>query len=257
MREDGRDVYPWSQPASYEAELGPSAGIAGWTTIATMEGHWSHLNLWFEGAIAYGGRAFRILGRIGGIWTILFQSTINAPPFALWDPGLGIFPGPTLTGIIAVVRGRPCDSFQVEVANSVAVPLPLARWRLHVWGRESDEASVAAAGGGPQPPIWTPKHSVGPVSVYTASLGPCLLNCAFCRNDANAVRWFQVHDTAAAPGAGAVPFQPGPRVAPNRSASQSYDAARMLVGVTLVSSLTAATYTVDAGASLDMGALIQ
>lgn len=252
MRIEGRDVAPWSEPSSYEAELGPQNVLGGWTVVAEMVGHWSHLNLWFQGEPAYAARPIRVLGRIGGIWAILFAGAIGAPPFPLWaQPG-------SLTGIVAAVRGRPCDAFQVEVANAVgAVPAP-AHWRLFVWGRESDEAAPQAPGGGPQPVIWTYQHDPAPpASVYVASPVPCLLNCAFARNDGRSTRWFQVHDAAAPPVAGAVPIEPGERIRPGCSCSQSYDAARMLTGVALVSSLTPTPYTVDAGASLDMGALVQ
>jgi len=252
MRVEGRDVAPWSEPASYEAQLGPTNSLGGWTPVAEMVGHWAHLNLWFEGTPAYAGRPIRVLGRIGGIWAILFASSIGAPPFPLWaQPG-------SLTGIVATVRGRPCAAFLVEVANAVGAVLPPARWRLFVWGRESDEATPQAAGGGPQPPIWTHRHDgPQPTGAYLASAVPCLLNCAFARNDGVATRWFQVHDTNAAPAPGALPIAPGERLLTGCSCSQSYDAARMLVGVCLVSSLTPTPYTVDAGGGLDMGALIQ
>lgn len=251
MRIEGRDVAPWSEPASYEAELGPQNVLGGWTVVAEMVGHWSHLNLWFTGEPAYAARPIRVLGRIGGIWAILFAGAIGAPPFPLWaQPG-------SLTGIVAAVRGRPCDAFQVEVANAVgAVPAP-ARWRLFVWGRESDEA-LAAPGGGPQPVIWTYKHDPAPpASIYVASAVPCLLNCAFARNDAGAQRWLQIHDAAAPPLAGAVPVLPGLPIGAGAPGSISADAMRLLVGCCLVSSLTSTPYTVDGGASLDMGALIQ
>ena len=245
-----RVSYRWSEPASAEAERGPAAVVGGWTAMVSMSGRWSHCDLWFIGAAAYVGRPFRILGRTGGIWAVLASGTIGVPALLSPNGALG-----DRTGILASVRGRPCEGLLVEVANSVAVVVPPAKWRLHAWGRESDQPTTVT--GGPTPPIWTNRHSPIVTNVYVASAAPCLINCAFARNDSAGTRFFQVHDLAGAPGAGAVPCQPGLPLLTTAPGSIAFDAAQMLNGVTLVSSLTAAAYTADPGASLDMGALIQ
>jgi hypothetical protein len=251
MRDGGRDRYEWSDPQSYEAEAGPSNAALGWANVVSMEGHWSHCDLWFQGAATYLGRQFRILGRIGGIWTVLAQAPIGAAPFALWAPE-----PTTRTGILTVVRGRPCDAFAVQVQDAVGAVLPIARWRLHCWGREA-EGTATTAGGGAQPVIWTPRHSAGPVGVYVASAAPCLCNCIFARNDGGAQVWLQLHDLAAAPGVGAVPLLPAIPIIAGGPASMSLDALQLAVGCVLASSTTAATYTADAALSLDLGALVQ
>jgi len=242
------DRYRWSEPASQESEGGPAAQAEGWTTLITMQGHWSHCDLWFTGAAGYVGRPWRILGRLGGVWAQLAFGVVGMPPV--------LVPGSfQLSGLLGSVRSRPADAFQVEIQNTL-VALPVARWRLMAWGRESDAPSTST--GGPVPTIWQNRHSAGAVAVYIASAAPCLLNCAFARNDGVLARYFQVHDLAAAPAPGAIPCQPGIQIpGGGQPGSISFDAAQMLNGVVLVSSTTAAVYTVDPAASLDMGALVQ
>jgi len=246
-----RERYRWSKPASVEAERGPAAVLSGWTAMISVEGHWSHCDLWFIGAAAYVGRPWRILGRIGGIWAVLASGAIGVPP--LLSPN-GV--GGDRTGIIASVRGRPCEGLLVEVANSVAVVVPPARWRLHAWGRESDQPTTTT--GGVAPTIWTPAHDPAPPSaVYVASAAACLLNCAYCCNDSGGLRWFQIHDLAAAPGAGAIPILPSLPVPDGAPGSIACDAMQLAIGCCLASSLTPAVYTADGGLGLDMGATIQ
>lgn len=242
--------YEWSEPASVEAENAPAPIGAGWTDMVSMEGHWSHADLWFDGPVAYLGAAFRIIGRVAGIWAELWAGIIGAPPFPLLAPGPG-----ERTGLLATIRGMPCDAFTVQVRNPAAA-LGRARWRLHAWGREAAAQSTAA--GGAVPSIWLSSHDPTPPSpVWIASAAPCVLNCAFARNDAGGLRWFQIHDLAVAPGAGAVPILPSLPIPDGQPGSIACDAMRLSVGCVLASSLTAATYTADAGAGMDMGATLQ
>lgn len=257
--------YTWSAPISVEAEVAPTAGQTGWTSVASLDaGHWSHAELWFSGHPAYTARPWRILGRIGSIWAVLAAGNVGAPP--LLQPN-----ALQLTGILGKLRGQPCEALTAQIANAAGAQLPPAIWRLHAWGEDCCP-QPDAAGNLPVdvvtmppvvvtvvPSIWMPVHDPHPShAVYVASLVPCLINCAFARNDGDSVRWFQVHDVALGLGLGAVPIEPGLRVQPGCSVSQSYDSARLLVGCWLASSLTAKDYTPDTDrAGLDMGALIQ
>lgn len=250
-----RETYRWSAPTSVEAEVGPVNGQGGWTAVASLEGgRWSHCELWFSGTPAYITRPWRILGRIGRVWAVLASGTINVPAL--------LAPNPTqLTGILGKVRGQPVEAIVAQVANSVGAVVPPAVWRLHAWGEDCCPQPDPTGALVVAPVIWTPVHDPAPShAVYVASVVPCLVNCAFARNDLaeGEDRWFQVHDVAIGLAPGAVPVLPGLRVRPGCSVSQSYDAGRFTVGCWLVSSLTPATYTPDSDrAGLDMGALIQ
>jgi hypothetical protein len=244
--------YEWSEPASVEAIGEPAPTGSGWTDLISMEGHWSHADLWFDGPAGYLGSAFRIIGRVAGIWAQLWAGIIGAPPFPLLAPGAN-----ERTGLLATIRGMPCDALLVQARNpGPGVALGTARWRLHAWGREAAAQSTAA--GGAVPAIWTAAHDpAAPSPVYVASAAPCIINCAFARNDSGGLRWFQIHDLAAAPLAGAVPVLPALPIPDGQPGSISCDALQLAAGCVLASSLTAATYTADAGAGMDMGALIQ
>ncbi len=243
-----RKIHQWDEPTSVEIDRAPAGVLGGWTACVELTGQWAHCVAGVEGVVAYAGRPWRLLGKLGGLWAILQAGVINVP--ALYAPNAG-----ELSGIISRIRGTPCDGFLLQIANAVgAVPAP-AHWGLMAWGHETDEQDTEA---GAAPTVWTPSAApAAPAFVHIARAVPCLINCAHAYNQGAVTHFLQVHDLAAAPVAGARPIVRGTPVRAGRASSESFDATRLLVGCVLVDSLAEDTYQIPPAATLDLSCLVR
>lgn len=252
---------PWSKPQGFEIDHRPTQGT-GWDRVATSDGRWSHCDVYFQGPLlGYNGLPVRLLGKVGSIWVELVATTIGTAP--LFSPTAGF-------GSATVIkwRGQPVMAFAVEIAQVVALVLPLATWRMECWGEECC-INTLPNGQLPIPPIVIPPIVVAPTpwravssgglapgGVWVASAAPVLVNGAFARNDSGARVWLMVFDLAAPPAPGALPILPSEPVDPNEPAAVDMASAQMTNGLVLASSSTPTPYTPDPTAALDLGALV-